>query len=29
MRRKGRDHWKPRSRDCHTKKGHSKEKYVE
>jgi DNA-binding transcriptional regulator GbsR (MarR family) len=28
-RRKGQDHWKPGSRDCHTKKGYSKEKYAE
>jgi hypothetical protein len=26
---KDRDHWKLGSRDCHTKKGYSKEKYVE
>jgi hypothetical protein len=28
-RRKGQDHWKLGSRDCHTKKGYSKEKYAE
>jgi hypothetical protein len=28
-RRKGQDHWKLGSRDCHIKKGYSKEKYAE
>jgi hypothetical protein len=26
---KRQDHWKPGSRDCHTKKEYSKEKYAE